>query len=110
MSVKSDLTLGNCQGKVKTLLEKYPILRDNDKKLYLAYLNIYHFLKHRLDRHPNNAYQIFTEILLDENTPMFESVSRARRKIQEENKNLRGLGYKIRKESAQVISDWAINK
>lgn len=77
-------------------------------KLYISYLNVFHFLKPRLDRHPNNAYQTLKEIIMDTKVPMFESVSRARRKIQEKTKSLRGLTYKERKTSAEVVKDWSL--
>ena len=108
MSVENDLLSGTCEFRVKCLLEKYPELRDHDKKLYISYLNVFHFLKPRLDRHPNNAYQTLKEIIMDTKVPMFESVSRARRKIQEKTKSLRGLTYKERKTSAEVVKDWSL--
>lgn len=110
MSVEKDLINGTCEYRVKALLDKYPFLRDNDKKLYLSYLNSFHNLRDRIKSNPENSYETLKEIILNPDVPMFESVSRARRKVQEKFSNLRGLSYSKRKESAEVVKDWSVGK
>lgn len=72
--------LDKSMDKVEFLLGKYPELRDDDKKLWIAYLNIFHDLEKMIGR---DAFIILKGILYDPNTPIMESISRARRKIQE---------------------------
>jgi len=85
MSVADDLK--KIQGRVKSLLNDSPELRDNDKLLWLAYIS----------KHTNIPIIIklgdmdsFKECIMDENTPMFESISRARRLVQAEYPELAG--------------------
>lgn len=73
--------------RVKHLLEKYPITRDDDKKLWLAYLVQYHDLKNKMGE---DAFNVFKSVLFSKNTCTMESVTRARRKIQEEHTHLAG--------------------
>jgi len=107
MSVETDLLSGKTQDKVENLLQKYPELRDNDKTLFLTYLNLYHGLRDKL-RSAHDPYEVFKEIILSEDVPMFESVSRARRKLQEMRAHLRGQSYDVKKGSAEQISLWAV--
>ncbi len=73
--------------KVRALLELYPTTRDSDKLLWLAYLVNYHGLKTSIG---DEAYMKFREILMNESTPTMESVTRARRKVQESDSALCG--------------------
>lgn len=106
MSVETDLIKGNVEERVKHLLIHRPILRDNDKALWLVYLNRFHDMRSRVEKSAS-PYIEFRTILLNPKTPMFESISRARRKIQENHPELRGKSYTKRKESAEVIREWA---
>lgn len=72
--------INTCQNKVEKILEKYPVTRDSDKLLWLSYLVLHHDLKLSMGE---QAYAVFKKILLNEKTPTMESVTRARRKIQE---------------------------
>lgn len=67
--------------RVAKLMEEYPELRDNDTLLFLAYMVKYHYLREVIGP---GAYNDLKRILLNDSTPKFESISRARRKIQEE--------------------------
>ena len=55
-------------------------LKDSDKLLILAYANRYHGLSKRLG---DRAFSILREILMDE-MPSLESITRSRRKFQED--------------------------
>lgn len=73
--------------KVESILSRYAETRDSDKKLWLAYNVIYNDLKNVLGE--ANYYK-FRKWLLQEKTPVFESLSRCRRKIQENRPELEG--------------------
>jgi hypothetical protein len=88
------------EDRVKTILTKYPETRDSDKLLWLAYNSIYNNLKNVL-----KDYSLFKRWLLNKNTPVFESLSRARRKVQEENKGLHGKKYLARQEEANAVRE-----
>lgn len=66
--------------KIEHIMGLYPETRDNDMLLFLAYLSIFHDLKH--DMCPA-CYALLKRIMLDKDTPKFESITRARRLIQE---------------------------
>lgn len=88
--------------KVKNLLIKYPSVRDCDKLLFLAYSKTYCGLDSSLD----GSYKSFKEWYL-EKMPAFESLTRARRKIQEKNKELRGKKRKYRMDEQQSVIEWS---
>jgi len=81
----SDLKL--VQQKVKFLLERYEEVRYSDKLLWLAYNCHFTNLKEVAS---TGRYINFKEWMMREDVPVFESLSRARRKIQEENPDLSG--------------------
>ena len=91
--------------KVEFLLKQYPVLRDDDKKLWLAYLNKYHNLRENLKS--SDPYESFKSIMLDPKTPTMESIRRTRQKFQESGKY---LGEKRAKklEEASNMKDWAL--
>lgn len=70
--------------RVEHLLASHSALRDDDKKLWIAYLVIYHGLKEKLG---DDAYDAFCDLYMEE-APSSESVRRVRQKIQEEGKYL----------------------
>ena len=67
---------------VSYILQDIPETRDNDKKLYFAFLY----------RHGVDPFKVtLAEYLFStDNSPQYESVCRCRRKLQEHNKDLRG--------------------
>ena len=82
---------------VKQLLEQDPELRDSDRKLMAVIWN----------NHIHNPNQLSTFDFLHHlyvgDLPSYESITRARRKVQQENPHLQGKNYKGRKgEEADV--------
>lgn len=90
------------QEQVKILLETYPKLRDNDVRLVASYYynNI------------SNINQIsaidFLQIMVNGNLPSPDTITRARRKLQEKHPELRGVNYverqKLEKQVRQEIN------
>ena len=90
------------QEQVQILLETYPKLRDNDVRLVASYYynNI------------SNINQIsaidFLQIMVNGNLPSPDTITRARRKIQEKYPELRGVNYverqKLEKQVRQEIN------
>lgn len=87
------------QDRVLFLLQKYPELRDSDKLLWLAYNCHFNNLK---EVSLTGKYEALKAWLLREEVPVFESLSRARRKIQEEKPYLAGEKAKRLQESKKV--------
>lgn len=90
------------EDRISFLLEKYPETRDNDKLLWLAYTVMFEGLREHLQ-----DYDVFKRWLLRKDTPVFESLSRARRKIQETRFDLRGEGYRARKDEEEEVKEWS---
>jgi hypothetical protein len=90
------------EDRVRYLLEKYHVTRDSDKQLWLAYGVIFCDLSEKC-----NGYKDFKEWLLQDDVPVFESLSRARRKIMETNILLRGETYKARQEESEAVREWS---
>jgi hypothetical protein len=67
--------------RVAYLLERWPELRDSDKKLYLTYLNQFHGLKARLES-AKNPYPELKAIFLSDDTLSFNTIRRVRAKFQ----------------------------
>ena len=70
---------------VKRLLQKHPHLRDSDEKLM--------------------ATVWFKHIGENKKLPSYESISRCRRKLQEEDPNLRGKEYNLRHKRTEEIKE-----
>lgn len=88
---------------VINLLEQFPECRDNDHRLYMVLLyNIDQELK-------GCVFEQFAKKFVEGSYPSFESITRARRKAQEENVNLRGKNYMSRQLNAADVRD-GINK
>ena len=91
------------QEQVQILLETYPKLRDNDVRLVASYYynNI------------SNINQIsaidFLQIMVNGNLPSPDTITRARRKIQEKHPELRGLNYVERQKLEKQVRE-NINK
>lgn len=82
--------------KVEVLLKKYPHLRDNDNALVA---NIWWT---GVDLKNKTATELL-RMLSNKELPNIEAITRARRKLQEENPELRGNTYKGRKEEEQDV-------
>lgn len=71
--------------KVRTMLERYPLTRDDDRLLTLAvWVEFYNL----------DPYTPIRAVMRNEKLPSQESIGRARRKIQEVDETLRGTKYK----------------
>jgi len=72
----------NIKDRVEFLLKNYPSTRDDDKKLWLAYLNLFCELSDRMNK-AKIPSDIFKQVLLDTETPSTETIRRVRQKFQE---------------------------
>mgnify|MGYP000483512673 CR=1 FL=1 len=81
------IVLGSTMEKVEAILRENEAARDSDKALWLIFI-----YKH------NNPYGIEMEKLagLLSESPSFETITRARRKVQENSVDLRGVNYQER--------------
>lgn len=92
--------------RVAYILATYPVTRDCDKTLWLAYLAIFHQLKDGLG---DAKYGVFKSILMSEDTPTMESVRRFRQKFQEMGDYPASEGVrKARKSERDEVKQWAI--
>lgn len=83
---------------VEKLLQEFPLTRDNDNLLLLKV-----WAEQDNTLRMNKLFSDFSVGMIAGKYMKFESVSRARRKVQEENPELRGRYYKDRKELAEEI-------
>lgn len=76
---------------VKSILQRYPETRDDDMKLYAIAC-------HMQQNHVPTSVSFYTALYnhSDYNMPSYESITRARRKVQEQEATLRGERYKAR--------------
>lgn len=95
----------NLQPYIFKLLSKYEHLRDDDNKL-LANIWLKEIGKDNLKE--MSAYD-FLVLFSEGKLSNFESIGRARRKVQSENEELRGSKYKLRKEEEEYTTN-NINK
>lgn len=87
---------------VKDILERYPQARDSDKLLWLAYNCLYNDMKSHI-----GDYKSFKSWLMKPSTPVFESLSRCRRKLQAEYPHLEGNKVK-RIEESESVKQWSL--
>lgn len=81
--------------KVQDLLTRFPHLRDSDEKLCA---NIWH------SQIPAGiSAKDYLQLYADGKLPSSESITRCRRKIQEDNPDLRGKFYRERQEKQEAI-------
>lgn len=93
--------LKDAKVKVEELLAKYPTTRDCDKTLYLAYLLTSHDVKRKIN---DGGYDAFKEIFMNKDTTTMDSITRARRKIQEEGRWI-GIKRKYRKMEEEIVRE-----
>jgi hypothetical protein len=86
---------------IELMLSQYPELRDNDNRLYV---NLILRLDPVLRNKNTDANYLLSNMALG-NYPAFESVTRARRKVQERREDLRGERYGKRKELEKEVRD-----
>lgn len=94
--------------KVKTLLRSHPHLRDSDKRLVA---NVWVLdLTAQFDRKIEDISSLqFLNALAEGRLTNYDSITRARRKVQETNPDLRGEKYGDRKQEAKDTQE-NINK
>jgi predicted aminopeptidase len=91
----------DCKDRVKDLLLRNPVLRDDDNKLIATFW--FHELSNQgFEVKDRSAFDMLTMMSKGELTNM-QSISRARRKIQELNPELRGDTYKPKQENQSNI-------
>lgn len=96
--------LDNIKTRVGYLLKEYPALRDCDKKLWIAYLNMFHDLPSKVGE---EAYEAFCKLMFDEKVPIMESVRRVRQKFQENDQYV-GMKRKARMAASKEVKEWSL--
>lgn len=76
-------TYENVKGRVGWLLNRFPELRDSDKKLYLAFLHHFTNFPEKLNT-SNQPWGFFKDFFLDDNSPHFNTIRRIRAKYQQQ--------------------------
>lgn len=86
---------------IQDLLTKQDSLKDNDERLAA---NVLHQALKLLGKDPAtlSAYSLL-QLYADNKLPTVDYITRVRRKLQEENPNLRGVAYYKRKQKAETI-------
>lgn len=91
--------LKKIEDKVKDILERYPATKDDDIILFAEYCKLYF---------PQICNIPFYQALYITGLPSYESVSRARRKLQEKYPELRGTKYHKRQETQCDYIEYAL--
>ena len=91
--------LKNVKTTVENMLLVSPISRDSDDKLVC---NIWYKIltKERID---SMSAMDLLQVISDGTLPSYDNISRARRKLQEENPHLRGKNYKERHQEEKDV-------
>jgi len=90
----------NYYEQVKGILTQYPASRDDDMLLYAIFLH-----KNRIV----HSYEKFYDVMAhakERGIPSYEGITRARRKVQEKEPNLRGKRYNQRMKSEEEYRDY----
>ena len=90
----------NHYDKVKAILTKYPKTRDDDMLMYSVYLFQYGGV---------GADEKFFDVMpkaRERGLPSYESVTRSRRKVQEQEPELRGKRYKERQKEEEAYHEY----
>ena len=91
--------------KVKTIMLDSRASRDSDPLLCYFYYQMTHD-KFAPSKEPPMTVKEYFENLHYKNMPTYSSISRARRKVQEDYPELRGALYKIKKENTKKVKKW----
>ena len=91
------------QDSVKLLLEAYPKLRDNDVRLVASY-----YYNNIANINQMSAIELL-EVMVNGNLPSPDTITRARRKIQEKHPELRGVKYEEKQKFEKQVRE-NINK
>lgn len=90
----------NYYDQVKEIMTQHPVTQDDDMKLYAQFL----FQNKYVARDEN-----FYDVLISSkkrNLPSYESITRARRKVQEQEPTLRGKRYVERQKKEEEYHDY----
>lgn len=79
--------LNTMESRVLNILIVNPESRDNDRLLFVEYLKRYN---------PELVQRGYADVMLSGDLPSYEGITRARRKLQEKNPELRGILYEQR--------------
>lgn len=91
------------QDSVKFLLEAYPKLRNNDVRLVASY-----YYNNIANINQMSAIELL-EVMVNGNLPSPDTITRARRKIQEKHPELRGVKYEEKQKFEKQVRE-NINK
>lgn len=98
--MKHAVTIGNMTKNIKQTVEKllreYVSTRDSDKELLLGWLHIHGMIREDGMIHKNAIREM----------PILESLTRARRELQQENPFLRGQNYQKRQTREQQVREF----
>lgn len=78
MSIKE---ITSCSDRIKYLLENYSSLREDDKKLWISYLIMFHNLQDVLTN--SNSFEELCKLLLNKEVTNAETIRRIRQKLQQ---------------------------
>jgi len=95
-------SLKDVKSKVEELLKNNPNTRDSDNLLVATY---YFYEEGGKEALQNKTAYEFLKNMSSGKLTSFESISRARRKIQEQNPYLRGKNYKERQEMSEEVRE-----
>ena len=90
----------NYYDQVKNILTQYPVAQDDDMKLYAIFL----YSNKCVDRE-ERFYDVLTSAK-KRKLPSYEGVTRARRKVQENEPSLRGKRYAARKKEEEEYKEF----
>ena len=90
----------NYYDKVKHILENWEQARDDDMLLYSIFLHLGKYVKK-----DERFYDVFPKAK-ERGLPSYESITRARRKVQEKEPHLRGKEYGKRQKIEQEYHDY----
>ena len=85
--------------RVESVLIKHKSARDNDLELYLRVISSHHLLRNDEAR---KVFRILISLDMQGKIPKFESISRVRRKLQQDDESLRGELYDVRQASQKT--------
>ncbi len=93
----------NYYEQVKAILAKYPKARDDDMLLYSIFLHMNGLVKPE-----ERFYDVFPKAK-ERGLPSYEGITRARRKVQEREPDMRGKKYYQRKKAEEEYHDYYSN-
>lgn len=110
MDIVDQLKTG--RSRIEYLLENYPSLRDNDKKLWISYLVMFHNLQDILLM--PKPFDALCDLLLKDDIIQYESIRRIRQKIQEEGlypkepqTNVRKVAFNVKSRVEHLLKNYS---